>query len=207
MPAPATGPLRLARAGTVAAVTVALGTLAHVLAGGGRPPALVLLALTALVLAAAVVVTGRRLGPAGALALLGVGQLMVHSVLGAVTSMACMPGPGALVGHAHHAGSVVPCAATDAPVAPALLGGTVMLALHVVATVAAALVIVGADRALWWLSAWLRPLVGTGIPVVVVPRASLPTPAEVPPVGHEWWRDVVPLRGPPAWQSPVVPLR
>ena len=87
-----------------------------------------------------------------------------------------------------------------------LLGASAMLVLHVVATLAAALVIVGADRALWWLVAWLRPLVGGPAPVVVVPRPALPTPADVPWSGHAWWRDVVPLRGPPAWQSPR-PLR
>ena len=58
-----------------------------------------------------------------------------------------------------------------------------------------------------WLAAWLRPLVGGPATVVVVPRPSLPTPAEVPWSGHAWWRDVVPLRGPPAWQSPTVPPR
>ena len=57
-----------------------------------------------------------------------------------------------------------------------------MLVLHVAATLVAALVIVGADRALWWLAAWLRPLVGSAAPVVVVPRPVLPTPVEVPVV-------------------------
>jgi hypothetical protein len=214
MPAPATGPLRLVRAGTVAVVTVALAALAHVLAGGGLPPVVVLVTLTALVLAAAVVVTGRRLGRVGALALLGVGQVAVHSSFSLFTSMACMPGPtdeAALFGHVHHAGMVmqsqVACTSADAGVSQPLLGGSAMLVLHLVATVVAALVIAGADRALWWLAAWLRPLVGTAEPVVVVPRPSLPTPAEVPWSGYEWWRDVVPLRGPPAWQSPVVPPR
>lgn len=215
MPVPATGPLRLARAGTVAAVTVALAALAHVLAGGDLPPLVVLVPLTALMLAAAVVLTARRLGVAGALALLGVGQLAVHSSFSLFTSMACTAGPtgeAALFGHLHHAGMVMQsptgCSTADGGgVSQPLLGGSAMLVLHVVATVVAALVIVGADRALWWLAAWLRPLVGIGGPVVVVPRPSLPTPAEVPWSATSWWRDVVPLRGPPAWQFPVVPLR
>ncbi|MEZ0447732.1 hypothetical protein [Cellulomonas sp. ICMP 17802] len=215
MPAPATGPLRLVRAGTVAVVTVALAALAHVLAGGGLPPVVVLVALTALVLAAAVVLTARRLGPLGALVLLGVGQLAVHSSFSLFTSMACMPGAmggAALSGHAHHAGTVLQaqaaaCPASDAALVPPLLGASAMLVLHVVATLAAALVIAGADRALWWLAAWLRPLVGTAAAVVVAPRPSLPTPAEVPGSGSAWWRDVVPLRGPPARQSLVAPLR
>ncbi|GEK21993.1 hypothetical protein [Cellulomonas xylanilytica] len=211
MPTPATGPLRLARGVVVAVVTVALAGLAHVLAGGALPPAGVLVALTAIVLAAAVVLTARRLGPVGAVVLLGAGQTAAHSTFSLFTSMSCTPtDPAALVGHQHHAGMVMTatCAAADPALAQPLLGTSAMLVLHVVATLAAALLIVGADRALWWLLAWLRPLVGGPAPVVVVPRPSLPTPAEVPWSGHAWWRDVVPLRGPPAWQqSPTVPPR
>ena len=88
---PATGPLRLARGAVVAVVTVALAALAHVLAGGALPPFVVVVTLTAIVLAAAVVLTGRRLGPVGAVALLGVGQLAVHSSFSLFTSMACTP--------------------------------------------------------------------------------------------------------------------
>jgi hypothetical protein len=214
MPTPATGSLRLARGAVVAVVTVALAALAHVLAGGALPPFVVVVSLTAIVLAAAVVLTGRRLGPVGAVALLGVGQLAVHSSFSLFTSMACMPGAtdqAALFGHEHHPGMVMQsqtaCTAVDPGLAQPLLGASAMLVLHVVATLLAALVLVGADRALWWLAAWLRPLVGGPATVVVVPRPSLPTPAEVPWSGHAWWRDVVPLRGPPAWQSPTVPPR
>ncbi len=203
MPPPATGPLRLVRAGMVAVVTVALATLAHLLAGGGLPPVVVLIALTAFALAAAAVLTARTLGPVGAVALLGVGQLALHSAFSLFTSMACMSGPPS----AHHAGTAMQCTAADAGSAQPLLGGSTMLVLHVAATLAAALVIVGADRALWWLAAWLRPLVDSAAPVVVVPRAVLPTPVEAPSSGDEWWRAVVPLRGPPAWQSSVVSVR
>ena len=214
MPAPATGPLRLVRAGVVAAVTVALAALAHVLAGGSLPPFVVLVTLTAVALAAAVVVTAQRLAPAGALALLGVGQLAVHSSFSLFTTMACLPGPGdqaALFGHAHHGGMVMQtqaaCTAADPGLAQPVLGASAMLVLHVAATVAAAVVLAGADRALWWLAAWLSPLIGIAAPAATVPRPSLPTPAEVPWSGYAWWRDAVPLRGPPAWQSPVVSPR
>ena len=206
MPAPATGALRLARAGLVALVTVALAALAHVLAGGALPPFVVVATLTAVVLAAAVVLTARRLGPVGAVALLGVGQLAVHSSFSLVTSMTCLP---ATV-HAHHPGMVMgpqaACTAVD-PLAQPVLGSSAMLVLHAVATVVAALVLVGADRALWWLAAWLRPLLGLPAPVVAVVRPSLPAPVEVPWSRHAWWRDAVPLRGPPAWQHPTAPPR
>ncbi|MBO3086141.1 hypothetical protein [Cellulomonas fengjieae] len=209
MPLPATGPLRLARAAVVAAVTVALAALAHVLAGGSLPPFVVVVSLAAVVLAAAVVLTGRRVGPVGAVALLGVGQLAVHSVFSLVTSMACLPA-ATLAGHQHHPGMAMPsqaaCAA-DPALAQPVLGVSAMLLLHAVATLVVALVVVGTDRALWWLAAWLRPLVGGPAPVVVVPRPSLPAPAEVPGPVTTRWRDVVPLRGPPAWRSPVLPPR
>ena len=130
----------------------------------------------------------------------------MHSAFSLFTSMACMSGP-TLLGHAHHAGMAMSCTASDAGSAQPLLGGSAMLVLHVAATIVAALVLVGADRALWWLAAWLRPLVDAAAPVVVVPRAALPTPVEAPWSGDEWWRDVVPRRGPPAWQSSVVPPR
>src|SRR5688572_18647144 len=128
MPTPATGPLRLARGAVVAGVTVALAALAHVLAGGSLPPFVVVVALTAIVLAAAVVLTGRRLGPVGSVALLGAGQLGVHSSFSLFTSMSCAPAdPAALVGHQHHPGMVMAstCTAVD-PLAQPLLGATPM---------------------------------------------------------------------------------
>ncbi|NUU19291.1 hypothetical protein HP550_18735 [Cellulomonas humilata] len=214
MPAPATGPLRLVRAGVVAAVTVALASLAHVLAGGALPPTVVLVTLTAVTLAAAVVLTARRVGTVGALALLGVGQLAIHSSFSLFTTMACVPGPdgqAALFGHVHHAGMAMEplaaCSAVEQTLAPPLLGASAVLVLHVAAAVVAALVLAGADRALWGIAAWLAPLVGSEAAAVVVPRPTLPTPVDVPWSGYAWWRDAVPLRGPPAWQSPVVPPR
>ncbi|WP_315099338.1 hypothetical protein [uncultured Cellulomonas sp.] len=209
MRAPATGPLRLARAGAAAAVTVALAALAHVVADGELPALVVTLTLTAVVLAAAVALTGRRLGALGAVGLLAVGQLAVHASSTLFTSMACLPGESAPT-HVHHPGMVMApaCTAVDAALVAPVLGLPAMLVLHVVATLVTALVLVGVDRALWWLAAWLRPLVGgpAAVPVVAA-RAALPTPADVPGPAHAWWRDVVPLRGPPAWQSRSLPPR
>ena len=50
---------------------------------------MVVVALTAIVLAAAVVLTGRRLGPVGAIVLLGAGQTAAHSTFSLFTSMSC----------------------------------------------------------------------------------------------------------------------
>ena len=127
--------------------------------------------------------------------------------------MACMPAPtdqAALFGHQHHPGMVMQsqaaCTAVD-PLAQPVLGESAMLVLHVVATVVAALVLVGADRALWWLAAWLSPLAGASVPAVLVARPALPTAVDAPWSPHAWWRDVAPRRGPPAWQSRTAPPR
>ena len=58
---------------------------------GAAPRSSSSLTLAALFLAAAVVLTGRRLGPVGAVALLGAGQAAAHSTFGLFTSMTCAP--------------------------------------------------------------------------------------------------------------------
>ncbi|MDM7854904.1 hypothetical protein [Cellulomonas alba] len=216
MPSPASGPLRAARAALVAAATVALGALAHVLGGGAPPSATLLGALAALGFAPAVLATRRRLGPLLAVGLLGAGQAIVHLALGVVGPMTCVV-PGVAAGpHAGHgvagaaarltelsagAGGMAVPGGTGAGCAPAavhvVLGGGTMLALHVLATVVTGLLVAGGERALWWLAAWLRPLVEVLRPVTVpalrrvtvAPRAGrLPAARRA-----ESWS----LRGPP----------
>ena len=83
MPAPATGPARLARAFVVATSTLCLALGAHVLGGGQVPRTIVLVPLAAVVLAAALPFAGRRIGAPAAVAVLGVGQLGLHQAFGA----------------------------------------------------------------------------------------------------------------------------
>ncbi len=207
MQTPTTGALRLARAGLVAVVTVALASLAHVLAGGALPPLPVVGALAAVALAAAVLLTRSRVRPTGAVVLLGAGQLAVHSSFRLVAPMACMTGPTTTGAHVHGAAAVLPSAAECSAVGaahPMVLGASAMLVLHVVATVVAALLIAGVDRAIWWLAVWLRPLVAGPAVAVVVPRPALPTATETPWSLHAWWRDAAPRRGPPVGLTPVA---
>jgi hypothetical protein len=219
MPSPASGPLRVVRAALVAVTTVALGALAHVLGGGAPPSATLLGALAALGFAPAVLATRRRLGPLLAVGLLGAGQALVHAALGVVGPVTCVV-PGVAAGpHAGHgvagaaarlaelsagAGGVVGGVAAGAGpgCAPAavhvVLGGGTMLALHVLATVATGLLVAGGERALWWLGAWLRPLVEVLRPVALpaAPRVAVVARVGGPvPVRRV---DAWSLRGPPA---------
>jgi len=192
VPALATGPARLARACVVAVSTVALGMLAHVLGGGAVPPTPVLGALAAVLLAGAVPLSGRRIGPVGAVAFLGVGQLAVHTTLGAVTSMGCAP---ALMEHGH--ATAVACGPAGPAMGVPLLGASAMLVLHVVATLVTGLLIAGTDRAIAWIRTWLRPLLDAFATTVVVAVAPLPTPVAVTRAVGRTARGVVLQRGPP----------
>ncbi|MBO9554539.1 hypothetical protein [Cellulomonas sp.] len=210
MPSPTSGPLRLVRATVVALVVVALAGLAHVLGGGELPPAVVVAALTALVLACTAVLTARRIGSEVAMVALGAGQLVLHRAFEAFATTTCAGVPVASGGHAHHADHAAALVASCAPSAAhgsggVMLGGSAMLVTHVVATVAAALVIAGADRALAWLVVWLRPVAGAPSTPVVPALGALPVAVADVSLAPQTWRGVVPRRGPPAWHTPVAP--
>lgn len=204
------------RATVVALVVMALAGLAHVLGGGELPPGVVLVALTALVLACTAVLAGRRIGPDVAFVALGAGQLVLHRAFEAFTTATCSGAtttPGGHAHHADHAASLAQAAAActttavhgSTAVGGAVLGGSAMLVTHVVATVAAALVIGGADRALAWLVVWLRPLAPAPAAPVVPALGTLPVPAVAVSLTPQTWRGAVPRRGPPTWHTPAAP--
>jgi hypothetical protein len=195
--------VRLARASAVAATTVALALVAHVLGGGAIPSPLVVGSLVAVVLAAAVPVGGRRLGPVGATALLGLGQLGLHGCLDALAGMGCVPGPK-MAGHLH--ATQLACATAPAHLGPHATGagGSAMLALHVVATLAAALLIAGTDRALVHVASWLGPLVALLVSVALPASAALPVRAENRRAPGRRAVGVVALRGPPRTPAHVA---
>jgi hypothetical protein len=203
VPAPSTGPARLARASVVAVATVALALAAHVLGGGAPPSMTVLVPLAAVVLAGAVPFSGRRTGPLGAVALLGGGQLALHHAFDLFGAMGCAP-TGQALGHAHaaHAVDVVCTGPTSHP--GAVLGASAMLVLHVVATLATALLIAGTDRALSWAVAWLRPLVALLAPVRLPVARLLPVKVETRRAIVRIDLVVAPLRGPPAGPAHVT---
>ncbi|MBT0994809.1 hypothetical protein KIN34_11005 [Cellulomonas sp. DKR-3] len=215
MDRPTSGAARLLRAALLASLVVVLAAAAHTAAGGLVPSVLALAGLAALVLPVAVVVTGRRVGPCGALALLGLGQLVLHegfvllercdasltssaptgSALAgsALTTSALVGGPHtghAAVGHVHGCAAHVGAHTS-----------TTMLAAHAAATVATALLVAGAERGLWRVLAYLAPLLGPVLPVVVPawPASAVVPVRPAPPVALH-------LRVPPARRGPPVPM-
>lgn len=210
MVTPTSGALRFARALVVASVVVALACGAHVLGGGSLPAPVVVAALVALVLAGAVVLTGRRIGVLAAVVALSAAQLALHSALSVFEGFGCAAlvpsGQHAGMGHAAHAAylATTGCGAAvgHATLMP-MFGAWAMVAAHGLAVVACALVVAGADRALEWLAAWLRPLVERYGAVSLPAWAELPVAVEHESFERQTWRGVVPLRGPPSWQSPV----
>lgn len=192
MTSPAAGALRLVRALAVALVVVALAAGGHVLAGGAAPSPLLLGAGGVAVLLAATVLAGRRLSGTRIVALLGLGQAGLHTLLALSPAPACAAGvPAAVSGHAGHSVQGVGDAASvatglcataggHAHAGDALLaGGTVMLAAHVAATALTAVLLLHGERALWSLWGWLLPAVRVvrAVPLPVFPRLPRPEAA------------------------------
>ena len=173
----------MARALAVAVVILALSAAAHASAGGAIPgpgPATVL----ALVLAgAALLVTRWRLSRTGSLALLAAGQLVVHEAL-LLTSHGQDAGPpldgGDDSGSAAPTGWAAAIAALARHAAEHDAASTtpagVMLAAHVVATIATGLALARGEDLLWTVWGWLQPL------RALLARPLVPAPPQARPV-------------------------
>lgn len=135
MTSPGTGALRGARAFVLAAAIVGLSTTAHQLAGGADPGAVPLVALAALTVALVRPLTLREARLPTMLALLGAGQVALHFAFEWCAELARVPAG------VHHHGSAA--------------SGASMLAAHLVATLAVALVLRHGEIVLWRLWAWL----------------------------------------------------
>ncbi|MDM8085856.1 hypothetical protein QUV83_13855 [Cellulomonas cellasea] len=224
MASPASGPLRLARALALTAVVFGLAAGAHVAGGAELPAPTVLALLAAVILAGCVVATRSRLGLVAVGCLLGIGQVALHHAFGLLaTSPACAPvaAPAADAGHAHHGGHEAVSAgcgtSSDAVAAPldGLASGLThgqlvdrtMLFAHVAATLAAALVLLLGERALWWLAAWLRPALERLTAVARLPQGVLPgVPRDhVLVAGPQLQPGPAGVRGPPGGQSSGPP--
>lgn len=192
-------PLRPLRAALVTATVLSLAVAGHLLGGGALPAPAVLLGLALLVVAPVTWLAGRRLTPLRLLAAVGTAQLGLHEALAVLSGpTACAPANGAhatssptllcLPEHLHAPG---PHELTAA--------GLAMLAGHLLAGAATALVLARAETALWLLLDWLRTLAEgprRTHPLPALPRRVLP-PASIPrPARRGLRRDRV--RGPPA---------
>lgn len=163
---PARGAWRGVRAGAVTATVLGLAAGAHLSAGGDLPGPFLLAAVALVLGAVSLLLAGRRYSWPVLAALLGGGQVALHSVFDACA------GPAAtVVGTGHHQ----TLAFSGAPVVSAD-PGTAMTLAHVAATALALGALLHGESLLWSVWAWLRPVVRLLVRSVrtVAPRPSAP---------------------------------
>ena len=200
---PGQAPLTLPRALTVTGLILGLAAAAHTAGGGHLPPAPVLCLLAAVVLLPVTMLARRRLSLASITGALGAGQLGLH------TAFTSLPGPvehcttpAGIAAHGHHQAQTIPdCANAGAGLLalhlPAI-PGPVMVAAHILAVAATALLLAHGEAVLWRTLAWLTPPV-IGLHPRPLPQWTAPAPLStscVPPL-HPALR-TRPVRGPPA---------
>jgi hypothetical protein len=194
-------PFHLLRATAVATVILTLAAGAHLAAGGELPAPAIMLAVLSLTALGSTAATQLRLGFPALAALLGGGQLALHEVFSAFSSSGTHQGSATATPHeSHFAGAGILAPAVDHLAGAAETAGPLMLAAHILATLASALLLAKGEAALWALAAWLRPLVALPQPVAcddgTPPVAAFP-PAAVP---LRPWRNLRQdsRRGPPS---------
>ncbi|CCQ45091.1 hypothetical protein ARTSIC4J27_1024 [Pseudarthrobacter siccitolerans] len=199
--APVQAPLTLQRALTVTGLVLGIAAAAHTAGGGHLPPAPVLALLAALVLLPVTVLARRRLSLASISGVLGAGQLALH------TAFTSLPGPvdhctpAGIASYGHHQAQAIPDCLTAGAGAVALqlpaVPGPVMVAAHILALAATALLLAHGEEALWRALAWLAPPV-LELYARPLPRWTAPAPLAascVPPL-HPSVRTRL-FRGPP----------
>ena len=194
-------PLRFLRASLISTATLVLAAVAHTAAGGHLPATPVLVLLAVLSLAPVMLLSRYRLGLAAMAGILATSQTVLHT---AFTTLAGTPdhctGSG-IAAHGHHQTFAIPHCATDgvAVTGHDMAGwpAAAMLAAHILAAAATALLLARGEAALWNLLAWLEPLARILRPTVLPPRARIPTlPVAMVLVPHPGLR-IPALRGPP----------
>ncbi|MBD7982172.1 hypothetical protein [Oerskovia merdavium] len=211
------GPLRVARAGLVATLVLALGALAHRVGGGTLPDPLVLAALAAFTMAGATFAARFRLTFPRLVAVLGTGQVALHYGLGFGAGATCAPVAGPAAGHAGHAGhgaaAQVSACAAGTPLLPDGVAhlphetpaGAWMVLAHVLATLVVALVVAHGERALGLLLTWLAPRTALADLLPPLPVAlRLPTPVAAPSRAATVHLRTPTTRGPPLLARPVA---
>lgn len=204
-------PFHLLRSTTVAATVVLLAAVAHVLGGGSLPGAGIMAASLAMTGLVSTLATRRQLRLPAMTAVLGAGQLALHEVFTALSVPASGTSPAVGAGH-HLAGQAEIVSGHGLPFAQAAEAAAghahqvdsplaaLMLTGHVVATLLCAGLLARGEAALWFLAAWLRPLIQLPSPVTLdggtVPAAVQP-PGDFTPLP---WRNLRQdcRRGPPA---------
>lgn len=194
---PSAGAVGLGRAVLWAAVVLALALTAHAEAGGHLPRAELVALFGALLLVVTALAVRRRIRWPGGLALAGLGQYALHQAFSYLDG-ACAPVPlPDASAHAHLVGSAGPLAHGSCEGAGPAAIDPAMLTWHVAATVVTVGLLVGVERGVWLLAAWLvRPLVVEPLWLPVARRGPVPA-APVAPSGSVDLH-VAPERGPPS---------
>lgn len=204
----AQAPLALPRAFTISGLIIGLAAAAHTAGGGHLPPAPVLGLLAALVLLPVTVLARRRLSLASIAGALGAGQLALHTAFTALPGPVDHCSPAEVAAHGHHQTPSIPdCAAAGTGIlalnVPAL-PGPVMVAAHILAVAATALLLAHGETVLWRMLAWLAPR-AIKLRPSPLPQWTAPAPlstSRVPPL-HPCLRTRL-LRGPPAFSPGPV---
>ncbi|SDX35681.1 hypothetical protein SAMN05421504_1021141 [Amycolatopsis xylanica] len=171
--------LRVVRGALLAVSSAALAVSAHAIADGGVPDAALTLLLTTLIGWTATALATKSRGALGTVAVLGAGQVVMHTVL------------TTLVTHAelHSGGS-------------GLLPSGPMFATHALATLATALLLAHADTLLLTAVAALRlllPVVWRPVPVPAAPARALAFPPVAGHLTRVTLRRLHARRGPPVY--------
>lgn len=192
--------IRLLRASVVTVVILVLSAGAHVIAGGSLPPAGILLALASVTMLAVTASARRAMKLPALTAVLCGGQLVLHHAFGLLSTAAtCVP----VSTHLHHGPDheAMSCAVGPLATHQSVTGGigAAMLAAHLAATLATAVLIARGEEALHATAAWLRPL------FTMIQPAGLPPLPRITIAVHEYrlvaapFLVAPPLRGPPAF--------
>lgn len=209
---PALAPLRFLRSGVITGTGFGLAAAAHTAAGGHLPPVPVLLLLAMLCMAPVMLLSRHRLRLPAMAAVLSTAQAALHTAFAALSETSSHCTGNGVAAHGHHQAFDLPgCATSPGPGtettghALAVLPGPAMVAAHVLAVAATAIVLARGEAALWQLKAWLTPLVTIlhPAPLHPVPRIHALAGVAVPV-----WRTAVripPLRGPPALSGRALP--
>ncbi|MEW1956875.1 hypothetical protein [Kineococcus sp. NPDC059986] len=170
---PARGSWRRLRAGAVAATVLGLAAGAHLSAGGDLPGPFLLAAVGLVLVAVCLLLAGRRFSWPVLAALLGGGQVVLHTVF-----EACAGPAATVVGTGHHQ-----TLAFAGGAAAAADPGTAMTLAHVAATALALGALLHGEALVWAVWAWLRPVVRLLVRLVrtVDPRPLVPAAEPVRP--------------------------
>lgn len=207
-------PFRLLRTATIGATILSLAAAAHMLAGGVLPAPSIMAALMALHILCSIVATKFQLGLPAMMGLLATSQLVLHQAFDtfsvSIHTSVATESASSLASMHQHGGSadayaaMLPDAGALGMVHHGVAMSAWMLAAHIGATLAAAVLLAQGENALWALAAWLRPLYRSAAVVLLLLPARETRPGLAPlPQPFLPWRNVRPntRRGPPSFAA------